>query len=69
MNNSIVIIHDNAIYNIEKDQYETDENTYTRGWFMIKNQSIIKNLSQLISKSFIYLNERKNKMKYELDIV
>jgi hypothetical protein len=69
MNNSIVIIHDNAIYNIEKDQYETDENTYTRGWFMIKNQSIIKNLSQLISKSFIFLNERKNNMKYELDIV
>lgn len=69
MSNCVVIIHDNAIYNIEKEQFETDENTYKRGWFMIKNQSIIANIGELISRSFIYLNEKKNNMKYDNDIV
>ena len=69
MINCVVIIHDNAIYNIEKEQFETDENTYKRGWFMIKNQSIIANIGELISRSFIYLNEKKNNMKYDNDIV
>jgi len=69
MNNSIVIIHDNAIYNIEKDPYETDENTYKRGWYMIKNQNIFSKLAELISRSFIYLNETKNNMKYDNEMV
>lgn len=69
MNNHIVIIHDNAIYDIEKEQYETDENTYKRAWFMIKNQNVFSKLSELISRSFIYLNETKNNMKYDTEIV
>lgn len=69
MINSVVIIHDNVIYDIEKEQFETDENTYKRGWFIIKNQSIFSNITELISRSFMYLNESKNKMKYEYDMV
>ena len=69
MNNCVVIIHENAIYNIEKEQFETDENTYKRGWYMIKNQGIIANIGELISRSFIFLNEKKNQMKYDNDIV
>jgi len=69
MSNSIVIIHDNNIYDIEKNDYETDENTYKRGWFIIKNQYIFKNINELISKSFMFLNENKYNMKYDNDIV
>jgi len=53
MNNHIVVIHENAIYDIEKEQFETDENTYKRAWFMIKNQNVFTTLSELISRSFI----------------
>jgi ABC-type cobalamin/Fe3+-siderophores transport system ATPase subunit len=37
--------------------------------FIIKNQSIFSNITELISRSFMYLNESKNKMKYEYDMV
>jgi|688.fasta_scaffold856480_1 hypothetical protein len=57
----IVIIHDNNIYKIKKEPFETDENTYIRGWFII-NSDI--NDDTLISRSIIYLNESKNNMKY-----
>ena len=29
---NIAIIHNDFIYNIEKEPYETDENAYSRGW-------------------------------------
>ena len=64
MNNNIIIIYNDKIFLIEKEPFETDENTYKRGWFIIKNQENIKNQDELISKSIIYLNESKNKMKY-----
>ena len=60
----IIIIFNNHIYKIEKEPFETDENTYKRGWFIIKNQDENMNNEELISKSIIYLNEEKNKMKY-----
>jgi len=56
----IIIVYDNHIYKIDKEPFETDENTYIRGWFIIKNNS----LDNVISRSIIYLNERKNNMKY-----
>lgn len=63
MSSSIIIIHDNYIYKIRKLPYETDENTYRRGWFIIKNYNNF-DYDELISRSIIYLNEYKNKMKY-----
>ena len=61
--NFIIIIHDNFIFKIEKEPFETDEDTYKRGWFIIKNNPHVIN-DEIISKSIIYLNECKNKMKY-----
>jgi hypothetical protein len=58
----IIIIHENYIYKIYKEPYETDENTYIRGWFIIKNNTDEK--ETVISRSIIYLNEYKNNMKY-----
>ena len=65
--NNIVIINNDFIYNIEKEPFETDENTYYRGWIIIKNYFKYSNLKELISKSIIYLNENKNNMKYAKD--
>ena len=59
----VIIINDNYIYKINKLPFETDENTYKRGWFIIKNYSSYE-YEELISRSIIYLNEYKNKMKY-----
>lgn len=59
--NFIIIIHDNFIFKIEKEPFETDEDTYKRGWFIVKNSDVS---DEIISKSIIHLNESKNKMKY-----
>jgi len=58
----IIIVHDNFIYKIHKEPYETDENTYFRGWYIIKNFNDINDDS--ICRSIMYLNENKNNMKY-----
>jgi len=63
MDKYIIIVYDNYIYKIEKEPYETDENTYRRGWFIIKNLDK-NNYEETVLKSIIYLNENKNKMKY-----
>jgi len=63
--NYIIIIHNNNIYKINKEPFETDENTYIRAWFLIKNYNINDyNNDCNISNSIIYLNECKNNMKY-----
>jgi hypothetical protein len=63
--NYIIIIHNNFIYKINKEPFETDENTYIRAWFLIKNYNINDyNNDCNISNSIIYLNEYKNNMKY-----
>ncbi len=63
-NKEIIIIYDNFLYKIHKLPFETDENTYKRGWYIVKNIEKIADYDELISKSIIYLNENKNKMKY-----
>jgi len=65
MNNYIIIIHDNFIYKIDKEPFETDENTYIRGWFIIKNlNKFNNNYDETFINSIIYLNEYKNNMKF-----
>jgi len=61
---NIVIIHNDYIYMIEKEPFETDENTYNRGWYIINNHHKIKNINELISRSIMVLNENKNNMKF-----
>ena len=63
MSSFIIIIHDNYIYKIEKEPFETDENAYKRGWFIIKNNDK-GSFDEIIGKSIKYLNEQKNKMIY-----
>ena len=58
----IIIVHNNFIYKIYKEPYETDENTYFRGWYIIKNYNDIND--EIICRSIMYLNENKNNMKY-----
>jgi hypothetical protein len=58
----IIIVHDNYIYKTNKEPYETDERTYFRGWFIIKNFNDIND--EIICRSIMYLNENKNNMKY-----
>jgi hypothetical protein len=60
--NYIIMIHDDKIYKIDKEPFETDENTYIRGWFIINKKTEIND--ELISRSIIHLNEYKNNMKY-----
>jgi len=60
--NYIIMIHDDKIYKIDKEPFETDENTYIRGWFIINKKTEITD--ELISRSIIHLNEYKNNMKY-----
>jgi len=60
--NYIIMIHDDKIYKIDKEPFETDENTYIRGWFIINKNTEITD--ELISRSIIHLNEYKNNMKY-----
>ncbi len=63
MSSFIIIIHDNYIYKIEKEPFETDENAYKRGWFIVKNNHN-GSYEEIIGKSIKYLNEQKNKMIY-----
>ena len=63
MSSFIIIIYDNFIYKIEKEPYETDENTYKRGWYIIKNYDK-GNYDEIVNNSIKYLNENKNKMIY-----
>jgi len=58
----VIIIHNDYIYKINKEPYETDENTYFRGWYIINNSDDIND--EIICRSIMYLNENKNKMKY-----
>lgn len=58
----INILYNNDIYIIDKDPYETLEETYERGWFIIKNYDNY-NYNELISESIINLNKKKG-MEY-----
>lgn len=51
----ILINYNNKIYKIEKEPNELDEDTYKRGWFIIKNYNKYPYV-ELISRSIIYLN-------------
>ena len=63
MSSFIIIIYDNFIYKIEKEPYESDVNTYKRGWYIIKNYNKDK-YEEIVNNSIKYLNENKNKMIY-----
>jgi hypothetical protein len=59
---NINIYYSGKIYIIDKEPYETNEDVYMRGWYIVKNYNNF-NYDELISMSKIYINE-KNNMKY-----
>ena len=56
--NKISIMYNNNIYFIDIDPYETIQETYERGWFIIKNYDYYE-YNNLVSLSIIKLNEKK----------
>lgn len=56
---SILINHNGKIYIIDKDLFETTEETYKRGWFIIREYDKYKNYNELVSRSYIYMNQKK----------
>lgn len=63
MSDFIIIIYDNKIHKIEKEPFETDENAYIRGWFIVKNYNN-QNYNEIVCNSIKNLNETKYKMVY-----
>jgi len=64
MSDKITIFFNNNIYIIEKEPFETINETYTRGWFIVKNYENI-NFNLLNSYSIINNNININNMSYE----
>lgn len=62
----ISIKYQNKIYNIETEPFESIENSYKRGWYIIKNINKYS-YDELYSLSLMYIN-KKNGMKYEENI-
>ena len=60
--NKINILYNNEIHIIDKEPYETLEETYERGWFIIKNYDNY-DYNELISQSIININLKKG-MEY-----
>lgn len=60
----VKIYHKGRYYTINKEPFETSENTYKRGWFIIINYNNYENYNELISRSLIYINEKNNDMTY-----
>ena len=62
-NNIIIINYNNKIYKIEKEPFETDIDTYNRGWFIVKNYQNME-YNKLYSLSIIKNNENNYNMIY-----
>jgi hypothetical protein len=50
----IVLQYQGKMYSIEQEPFETIEDTYKRGWYIVKNYD-----SNAYSKSLLMLNESK----------
>jgi hypothetical protein len=59
----IIISYRGVLYKIEKEPFETHEDAYSRGWFIVKNQDKYDNYKQLVSLSMIH-NNKKKMMQY-----
>lgn len=67
MSDKITIFFNNNIYIIEKEPFETINETYTRGWFIVKNYENI-NFNLLNSYSIINNNINTYNMNYEIKL-
>jgi glycine cleavage system H lipoate-binding protein len=53
---NIVIYNKGYIHLINKEPYETNEDVFKRGWFIVINKDNEKNMNKLISMSIITNN-------------
>ncbi len=58
----MIIMYQGKLYDIMAETFETIEDTYTRGWYIIKNHGE-KSYKELHSMSIMMLNEKKG-MEY-----
>jgi L-amino acid N-acyltransferase YncA len=55
----ISIQYQGSLYNISQEPFETVEDSYKRGWYIVKNYNKFENYQQLYSESIIMLNTAK----------
>lgn len=65
MTNNISIQYNNKIYIIMKEPFETLNETYKRGWYIVKNYNNY-DYKKLYSLSIINNNIKKHSMTYNL---
>ena len=56
---NITIFNNGSIYIVNKEPYETIEDCYKRGWYIINNIKDEDNYIKLYSMSIIYNNKNK----------
>lgn len=61
----VAINYKGKLYLIDREPFETFEETYSRGWFIIKNMQNISNYKELVSLS-IANNNSKKEMIYNI---
>lgn len=61
----VAINYKGKLYLIDKEPFETFEETYCRGWFIIKNMHNYPNYNQVVSLSIMNNNLKKG-MKYDI---
>ena len=59
MTDNIVIYNKGTIHIIDREQYETIQDVYRRGWYIINNKHKENNYSKLVSDSIININKNK----------
>jgi|SaaInlV_125m_DNA_1040241.scaffolds.fasta_scaffold398387_1 hypothetical protein len=59
----ISIEYQGKIYNIPEELFETSEDSYKRGWYVVKNMQE-HSFKETYSKSLMFLNKNKG-MKYD----
>lgn len=66
--NKITLLYNNNIYVIEKESYETINETYIRGWYIVKNYDKIDYLL-LNTYSIMGVNTLIHNMNYDEPIL
>lgn len=59
MTDNIVIYNKGTIHIIDREPYETNQDVYRRGWYIINNKHKENNYSKLVSDSIININKNK----------
>ncbi len=67
MSNKVTLLYNNNIYIIEKEPYETINESYTRAWYIVKNYNSME-YKLLNSYSIMINNINTNNMNYDIEL-